>query len=160
MARLTVEQWGCLKSDWVTGRYNNRELGERFGTSHTAIQKKANAEEWEKLDSSVVSDYIAAKVAISEEVSKVSKVSKVDSGNLSKSLDLLAEFEAKSNATLQRIDAKNLEMIDECDRPSDIKAVMETHIKHREARLGKQPDTAIQINNNLGNVDDLLERLT
>ncbi len=35
-----------------------------------------------------------------------------------------------------------------------------TTLRNKETVLGKQPDTAIQINNNLGNVDDLLERLT
>ena len=148
MARLTKDEWGLVQSDWCTGRYTTRELGERFGTSHTAIQKKALSEEWKKLDPKVVSDYISAKVSINEEVSKVAKVSKVDSGNLSKSLDVLAEFEIDSNEYMQVMDSHGKKLLSEVDDPTKLKALMETHIKHREARLGKSPDTAIQINNN------------
>ena len=47
MARLTSEQWERLKTKWVTGEYSNRELGEEFGVSHTAIKKKSVKEGWE-----------------------------------------------------------------------------------------------------------------
>lgn len=51
MARLSDEQWSALRADWVVGRYSNRELGEKYGTSNVAITKRAKKEGWEKIGS-------------------------------------------------------------------------------------------------------------
>jgi hypothetical protein len=40
-----------------------------------------------------------------------------------------------------------MEMLEDVDKVSDVKQVMDVLKIHREARLGKSPDTAIQINN-------------
>jgi nucleoid DNA-binding protein len=107
----------------------------------------------------VVEKFVKAKIEIANEVDKVSKVSKVDSGNLLESLNELAEFEIDSNKKMALIDKKNLDLLEMAERPSDVKAIMETHIKHREARLGKSPETAIQINNNINSIDDIIDSI-
>jgi predicted DNA-binding protein YlxM (UPF0122 family) len=147
MARLTQEQWDKVKADYATGRYTLRELADMHNVSNPAIAKKVKLEGWIQLDQRVVSEYVQNQVSIKTEIEKVSKVSKVSSANLESSLNELAEFEVESNRRLALIDKKNMDLLEMAERPSDVKAIMETHIKHREARLGKSPETAIQINN-------------
>ena len=50
MARLTPEQWDEVKSIYLLGAATLDELGERFGVSRAAIQKKRDKENWAKLD--------------------------------------------------------------------------------------------------------------
>ncbi|OZB49421.1 MAG: hypothetical protein B7X60_01280 [Polynucleobacter sp. 39-45-136] len=152
MARLTEEQWSEVRAHYATGRYANRDLAEMYGVSHVAIQKKAKAEEWSKADSESVTRLIKAKADYDEEVSKLPKVTNTDSGNFAMAIDVLAEFEAKSNRRMAKVEDKAMTMLDSAESPVHVKAIMETLVKHREARLGKRPDTAIdtaiQINNN------------
>lgn len=90
MARLSKDDWSKVKAKWLTGKYSNREIAEEFGTSHTAIQKKAKNEQWEKLDQEIIDIAIEAKANFNKEVSKVSKVSKVESKHLEAEIDHFA----------------------------------------------------------------------
>jgi len=148
MAQLTPEQWSTIKAEYATGKYSNRELGRRHGITHAAINKKAAAEGWTTIDADVVDAYVKSHVEIKEAVSTVSTAMGLEVSSLETALSDLATFEAESNRIMARIDAKALEMLDFVDKPNDVKAIMDVHQKHREARLGKSPDTAIQINNN------------
>lgn len=148
MARLTQAQWSEVRAHYATGRYANRDLAEMYGVSHVAIQKKAKAEEWSKADSESVARLVKAKAAYDEEVTKLPKVTNTDSGNFAMAIDVLAEFETQSNRRMAMAEDKAMDILDGVERASDVKAIMETLVKHREARLGKSPDTAIQINNN------------
>lgn len=148
MARLSKEQWSEVQAHYATGRYTNRDLAEMYGVSHVAIQKRAKAEDWQKADSEAVTRLVKAKVAYDEEVTKLPKVTKSDAGNFAMAIDVLAEFEARSNQRMAQVENKAMDMLSEVDNPTHVKAIMDTLVKHREARLGKSPDTAIQINNN------------
>ena len=147
LARLTNEQWSEVRAHYATGRYTNRDLAEMYGVSHVAIQKKSKAEEWTKADSESVARLVKAKAAYDEEVTKLPKVTNTDSGNFAMAIDVLAEFEAKSNNRMAKVEDKAMMLLDDVDNPAHVKAIMETLVKHREARLGKSPETAIQINN-------------
>jgi hypothetical protein len=57
-------------------------------------------------------------------------------------------FETQSNARMELAAQKAMDLLDGVDNPSAVGAVMNVLKTHREARLGKSPDTAIQINNN------------
>jgi hypothetical protein len=86
-------------------------------------------------------------VKLSGQVAKVASELHIPATQLESALSDLTAFEIESNRIMARIDAKALEMLDLVDKPNDVKAIMDVHQKHREARLGKSPDTAIQINN-------------
>ena len=55
-------------------------------------------------------------------------------------------FRLRSDRDLQAIQDKGNSMIDSLDSPQGVLALMTATVRHREARLGKSPDTAIQIN--------------
>jgi len=150
MAKIAPETWDAIKADYATGRFNSRQLGEKYGVSHTGINKRAAAEGWTTLDPESVNSYIKTQAELAEvkgEIIEVSKSLQIDECKLTGALDDLTAFEIESNRIMARIDAKALEMLDYVDKPNDVKAIMDVHQKHREARMGKSPDTAIQINN-------------
>jgi len=148
MGRLKDSQWSEIRAHYATGRYPNRDLGETYGVSHVAIQKRAKAEGWVKADPDKVDMLIKAKAAYDSEVTKLPVVTKTDFGNFSMAIDILAEFENRSNERMAKVENKAMDLLDSLEKPSEVKALMETIVKHREARLGRSPDTAIQINNN------------
>lgn len=57
-------------------------------------------------------------------------------------------FECKNNARMELVAMKAMELLDSVDKPADVSPIMGVLKTHREAILGRQPDTAIQINNN------------
>jgi hypothetical protein len=59
------------------------------------------------------------------------------------------KFETTSNARMELVAQKAMEMLDMSERAGDVKSVMDTLKVHREARLGKSPEVAVQINNNV-----------
>jgi len=149
MARLTEEQWSELKAHYATGKYSNRDLGEMYNVSHVAIQKRAKSEEWIKAELETVDKLIRARSDYNAEIAKLPLVTKTDAGNFAMAIDVLAEFEAKSNARMELVVDRAMVLLPVSKNPVHVRAIMDTLVKHREARLGKQPDTAIQINNNI-----------
>ncbi len=70
--------WEAVEREYRAGIKTLRQIGEEFGCSHTAIRKRADAEQWSR----DLSDRIKAKAAeivskgeVSSEVSKEAKVS-------------------------------------------------------------------------------------
>lgn len=148
MARLTKQQWDMVKADYITGRYSTRALAGRHNVSNAAISKKAKADGWVLIDSDVVDTLIESRMVMEHGVNEIAKVNKVNSVNLTRAVNDLAEFEVQSNNRMAKVEDKAMMLLDDVDNPAHVKAIMETLVKHREARLGKSPDTAIQINNN------------
>lgn len=153
MARLTGEQWDVVKSEYITGRYSTRALADRHNVSNAAISKKAKADGWVVMDSNVVDTLVESRMVMEHGVNELAKVNKVNSVNLTRAVNDLAEFEMQSNKRMAEAENKAMDILDTVEKASDVKAIMETLVKHREARLGKSPDTAIQINNNQPTID-------
>lgn len=147
MARLADEQWNQLKADWCTGHYSNRALGERFGVSNVAITKRANSEGWQKLDKSIVDNFVETKAQTLRAIKKVSAVSKVDPANLAESLDRVASDKARFQEVGLNIMNKIDSMLNKVAEVSEVKELALAHKAIYEPRFKTTPDTAVQINN-------------
>ena len=148
MARLTEQQWDNVKADYITGRYSTRALAAKHGVSNAAISKKAKADGWQVIEADVVDTLVESKMVMDKGLDEVAKVNMVNSVNLTRAIHDLTEFEYKSNDRMAMAEDKAIDMLEAAENPMQVKAIMEVIIKHREARLGKSPDTAIQVNNN------------
>ena len=148
MARLSDEQWDSVKADYITGRYSTRALADRHNVSNAAISKKAKSDGWTVIDKSTVDTLVESRMVMEHGIDEVAKVNKVNAVNFARAVSDLAEFEIKSNNRMAKVEDKAMTLLDEVEDPAKVKAIMETLVKHREARMGKSPDTAIQINNN------------
>jgi len=156
MARLTEEQWQEVQADYEVRDLPNTELAIRHGVTETAIRKRAKRDSWVKgSSSSLISD----KVNIINNVKELSSRSSILSSSHLNAIDDEVRFRLSNDKDLQAIQDKVNLMVNDIDNPAHALALMTATVKHREARLGKQPDTAIQINNNMGsaNPDDLTD---
>lgn len=58
--------WEAIKRDWQLNKWTNRELGEKYGCSHTAIQNRAKAGAWVKSLATQIQARTAEMLAIDE----------------------------------------------------------------------------------------------
>lgn len=83
--------WESVKAKYTSGMFTQREIGEEFGISHTAIQKRAKAEGWVIADKEQVVKAVKAVKAANAEVAKLPSVAK-----LPEVIDKLAKIEEKT----------------------------------------------------------------
>lgn len=164
MARLNEAQWDKVKADWATGKYSLMELASMHNVSNAAISKKAKAEDWQRLDPVIVDAFINAKADTAIEVNRIAKVNKVNAVNLQSSLDTLADVKALIHEDMTEIRTMMMDVVRDKRNSGelstiDCKVAMETAAKEHEVKFGKSPDTAIQINNSVGAVEDIIDQL-
>ncbi len=146
MARLTDAQWSVVKADYEVKNLSNRELAAIHGVSESGIRKKAEQDSWQKGASAHL---ISANLQIIKDLSDVS----AQSAHLSaQHIDAISEevkFRIDNDRDLQAIQNIVNSMARNIDNPAHALALMTATVKHREARLGKSPDVAVQINNTM-----------
>ena len=118
-------------------------------TDRSSISKRAKAEGWVKGEkSTLVEKEVTAKqelIAVNSQKSTLNSTERfVNDMMVAERL----QFETTNNARMELTAQKAMEMLDVSERAGDVKAVMDTLKVHRESRLGKSPDVAVQINNN------------
>lgn len=135
MASIT-EKIPLIIADWRTGEFTQRELAERHGVSNGFVAKHTKGVEQDTaLLVSKGVEYRQGLAAIDEQaVSSVSRV--VD--------ERTKHIQFFTHAAVKNVQEA---MLHPCDGQSDFQRRADTILKGKEAVLGKQPDTAIQINN-------------
>lgn len=146
----SAKDWEIVKAFYERG-LSLSEIIEREEvkiTDRSSISKRAKAEGWIKGEkSTLVEKEVSAKQDL---IAVNSQKSTLNSTELFINDMLVAErlqFETTSNARMELAAQKAMEMLDVSERAGDVKAVMDTLKVHREARLGKAPEVAVQINN-------------
>lgn len=146
MARLTAEQWADVKAMYATGHYVVTDIAQQFGVSHTAINKRAKQENWQKLDYAIVTSAINASAELKREVSKVSKNAGIETLKLETEIDRLA----RRKVFAENVGDKLLKAVDDsitlCEKPSDVKDLATAFKSIYEPMFKTNPDTAIQFN--------------
>ncbi len=146
MARLSEYTWGVIKADFEVKSISNRALAEQYGITETAIRKRASRDGWIRGGSSRL---IEKKINVINEVYEISSQSSRLSSQHIAAIDEEVLFRLQNDKDLQFIQDKINVLAKQIDNPSHALALMTATVKHREARLGKSPDTAIQINNSM-----------
>lgn len=77
MAKLTEDQWQEIQAMWCVGKRTNREIGEKFGISHVAIQKRAKRDNWQKADEVIVNEAIETESKAQEAMRKLKELPEV-----------------------------------------------------------------------------------
>lgn len=165
MARLTSEQWDEVKSIYLLGAATLDELGERFGVSRAAIQKKRDKENWVQFDKGFTAKAIEDRAQLKIEVAKVAKVA--DGATLQvidREIDRLSSEKALMHEDMTEIRSMMLDVMREKRDAGKLSVIecktgMEAIAKESEVKFGKSPDTAIQINNNVGAVEDIIDQI-
>jgi transposase len=141
MARVAADyNLEALQSDKRTGSYTVRELAERHGISKSLVQKLVGHLEPDL--AAIVDSNVKAKQQLSElSGQELQSVSTIVDGR-TKHLQFF------TNATLKNL-SMMVKKIDEDTPIADHKIAQEAIYKGKETLMGKTPETAIQINNNV-----------
>ena len=68
---------------------------------------------------------------------------------IEETVDDIIKFEKVNNSRMELVAKKAISMLDTAERAGDVASVMGVLKTHREARMGKAPDVAVQVNNNV-----------
>lgn len=149
MARLTQEQWMAARADYEIAGMGVSEIAKKYGCAKSAVSMRAKAEAWKlnKTEQAVKEKSIAIiKLAEIEQQTEQS-LNAAERGVFDAVVRDDVAFRLQNDADMEAVRVHVMRLLPTIERASDGKALMETLRIQREARLGKSPDTAIQINN-------------
>lgn len=143
MARLNEAQWAFVRAEYEVKKLSDHELARMFDVSNTAIRKRAIKEGWVKGGSSHLAD---AKLNLIKDLSKLSSQSSQLSSQHLNAIDADVAFRLQNDDDLEAIQVVARQMLAQVDNPAALLALTNIAVKHREARLGKTPLMAMQVN--------------
>lgn len=160
MARLSPEKWAEVKAAYCVGKRTLEDIGAEYGVSHAAISQRAKKEGWQRLDGKLIDSAIDSRAKLTQ----LTKDGGLVSSHVNSEIDRLADVKAMIHEDMTEIRTLMMEVVRvkrEKNELStiDCKVAMETAAKEHEVKFGKSPDTAIQINNSVGAVEDIIDHL-
>lgn len=150
MARLSAEQWMAARADFEIAGLSVSEIARKYNVAKSSVSDKAKAQGWEpnKTERSVSekSNAIIALAKVNQESEQ--KLNNVERAVFDRVVADDVAFRLQNDSDMEAVREHAMRLLPMVEKPADAKALMETLRIQREARLGKSPDTAIQINNN------------
>ena len=160
MAKLTPKQWELAKQDYEIHGLSYSELVEKYGMSKGSISKRAKDECWQQGKNEHL---IQKKVSVIKELQETEQQIEQLEPVVQKSIEhevsirLAREnFFIDSAMMNQKYSNEEIKKSKELGDLSigELKAHSDITAKNKETVLGKQPDTAIQVNNNVSTIKD------
>lgn len=150
MARLTPEQWLAAKADFEIAGLSVSEIARKYNVAKSSVSDKAKAQGWEpnKTERSVSekSNAIIALAKVNQETEQ--KLNNVERAVFDRVVADDVAFRLQNDADMEAVREHAMSLLPLIEKPLDAKLLMETLRIQREARLGKVPDTMVQVNNN------------
>ena len=155
MARLTDEQWSCMRADHEVHQLTFTQLESKYGVNKSNISRRAKKENWNQDETQQL---ISASVCNEKEkillTQQTQQLPQQTQQALAMEVYDKLRFEVQNNEDMAAVRDRVMEMLPLIDSPQQAKQIMETLRIQRESILGKQPDTAIQVNNNVSTISD------
>lgn len=150
MARLSAEQWTMARADFEIAGMSVTEIAQKYGCAKSAVSMKAKAQGWELNKTEQAQDKkVKAVIALAEVGTETEqKLNNVERAVFDRVVADDVAFRLQNDSDMEAVREHAMRLLPMVEKPADAKALMETLRIQREARLGKSPDTAIQINNN------------
>ena len=157
MARLSAEQWTMARADFEIAGMSVTEIAQKYGCAKSAVSMKAKAQSWElNKTEQAVSDKSKAIMQLARiEQETEQRLSATERAVFDAVVRDDVAFRLQNDSDMEAVREHAMRLLPMVEKPADAKALMETLRIQREARLGKAPDTAIQINNNAPVIDPL-----
>ena len=150
MARLSAEQWTMARADFEIAGMSVTEIAQKYGCAKSAVSMKAKAQGWElnKTEQAVADKSKAIMQLARIEQETEQRLSATERAVFDAVVRDDVAFRLQNDADMEAVRQPVMMLLATTEKATDAKAIMETLRIQREARLGKSPDTAIQINNN------------
>lgn len=150
MARLTDQQWQLVQNDYETQGLSLSQLSDKHGVHKSNISKRAKKENWQQ---GKTQHLVAKKKNAIKELHETQQQTQHLNATEQMAIDVAVKEQLEAEAIF--IDAAKYnqivanELLQDSDELS--MTMIDTHSRltnrNKETVLGKQPDTAIQINN-------------
>lgn len=149
MARLTPELWAMARADYEIRGLSVTDLAKKYGCAKSAVSMRAKADGWRagKTEQAVAEKANAIITLAQIEQQTEQKLNATERAVFDVAVMDDVAFRAQNDADMETICKHIMALLPGMDKPADVKAAAETLRIARESRLGKTPDTAIQINN-------------
>ena len=160
MARLTDEQWELARIDYEIHGLSWAELVTKYNTSDGAIARRSKKDNWQKGKAEqLLTEKVSAIKALKEVEQKAEQFTPIEKLAINNEVDRRLEIEnIITNDALkgQKLASKQIDELDSVDELTlmDLKTFSQITATNKETLLGKQPDTAIQVNNNVSTISD------
>ena len=155
MARLSAEQWTMARADYEIRGMSVTEVAKKYGCAKSAVSMRAKSEGWQagKTEQAVTDKVNAIMQLARVEQETEQKLNATERAVFDAVVRDDVAFRLQNDADMEAVRQHVMMLLATTEKATDAKAIMETLRIHREARLGKAPDTAIQINNNAPEID-------
>ena len=150
MARLSAEQWAMARADYEIRGLSVTEIARQYGCAKSAVSMRAKADGWQagKTEQAVADKSKAIMQLARIEQETEQRLSATERAVFDRVVADDVAFRLQNDSDMEAVREHAMRLLPMVEKPADAKALMETLRIQREARLGKSPDTAIQINNN------------
>ena len=165
MAKLTPTDWECLKADFEIRGMSLSELSEKYGVGKATISDRKkkdalNGDDWLKGKTEHLAEKKANLIIELKETERQTehlKPNEIEAFNsVVNDLVVARNFFIDSAMMNQKYSNEEIKKSKELGELSigELKAHSDITAKNKETVLGKQPDTAIQVNNNVSTISD------
>ena len=131
------------------------EIARQYGCAKSAVSMRAKADGWQagKTEQAVADKSNAIMQLARVEQETEQKLNATERAVFDAVVRDDVAFRLQNDADMEAVREHAMSLLPLIEKPLDAKLLMETLRIQREARLGKAPDTAIQINNNAPEID-------
>ena len=149
MARLTPELWAMARADYEIRGLSVTDLAKKYGCAKSAVSMRSKTDGWQAgKTEQAVTEKVNALITLAQiEQQTEQKLNATERAVFDVAVMDDVAFRAQNDADMETICKHIMALLPGMDKPADVKAAEETLRIARESRLGKTPDTAIQINN-------------
>ena len=140
----------AARADFESAGLSVSEIARKYNVAKSSVSDKAKAQGWEpnKTERSVSekSSAIIALAKVNQETEQ--KLNNVERAVFDRVVADDVSFRLQNDADMEAVREHAMSLLPLIEKPLDAKLLMETLRIQREARLGKVPDTMVQVNNN------------
>ena len=140
----------AARADFEIAGLSVSEIARKYNVAKSSVSDKAKAQGWEpnKTERSVSekSSAIIALAKVNQETEQ--KLNNVERAVFDRVVADDVSFRLQNDADMEAVREHAMSLLPLIEKPLDAKLLMETLRIQREARLGKVPDTMVQVNNN------------
>lgn len=161
MARLTDSQWEIARADYEVRGISIRQIAKEYDVAPSTVSRRAKKEGWvEGKAQHLVERKVKAVIELQDTQQQMQHLNATQLAVVDNEVERRLRLEQRFTESALRNQELADQMLNSCVEMKEIKAHADLTAKNKETILGRQPDTAIQINNGDGGsvIDELVAK--